>query len=46
MFGGFAALSFPDIVDLRNVFTSIWYDGISASHMLFVDADMQFDSRI
>lgn len=43
MFGGFAALSFPDIVDLRNVFTSIWYDGIKASHMLFVDADMQFE---
>lgn len=43
MFGGFAAMSFPDIVDLRNVFTSVWFDGINASHMLFVDADMQFE---
>lgn len=46
MFGGFAALSFPDIVDLRNVFLSIWFDGIKASHMLFVDADMQWEPEL
>lgn len=43
MFGGFASCSWPDIVDIRNVFTSIWFDAIDASHMLFVDADMQFE---
>lgn len=46
MFGGFATLSFPDIVDLRNVFTSIWMDGVKASHMLFVDADMAFEPEL
>lgn len=43
MFGGFSALSFPDIVDLRNVFLSVWFDALDATHMLFVDADMQFE---
>jgi hypothetical protein len=46
MFGGFASLSWPDIVDLRNVFLSVWYDGIKASHLLFVDADMQFEPEL
>lgn len=46
MFGGFAAMSFPDIVDLRNVFLSVWFDGMTASHMLFVDADMQFEPEL
>lgn len=46
MFGGFASLSFPDIVDLRNVFTSIFYDGLTASHLLFVDADMQWEPEL
>jgi len=39
-------MSFPDIVDLRNVFTSIWFDGLKASHLLFVDADMQFEPEL
>ena len=39
-------MSFPDIVDLRNVFTSVWYDGINASHLLFVDADMGFEPEL
>lgn len=43
MFGGFASMSFPDIVDLRNVFLSIWYYGMTASHLLFIDADMGWE---
>jgi hypothetical protein len=46
MFGGFSSLSFPDIVDLRNVYTSIWFDGMTTSHMLFIDADMQFEPEL
>ena len=42
MFGGFSSLSFPDLIDLRNVFLSVWFDGMKASHLLFVDADMEF----
>lgn len=38
------AWSFPDIVDLRNLFLTVWYDCLpSASRLLFVDADMQFE---
>lgn len=46
LFGGFSALSFPDIVDLRNVFLSVWFDALDATHMLFVDADMQFEPAL
>lgn len=46
MFGGFSTLSFPDIVDLRNVFLSVWYDALDATHMLFVDADMAFEPEL
>jgi hypothetical protein len=40
--GGVSTLSFPDIAELRNMATTIWYDALDASHMLFVDADMGF----
>lgn len=40
---GFSTLTFPDIAELRNIFLSIWYDLLpSSTHMLFVDADMEF----
>lgn len=43
IFGGLACHSFPDIVDLRNVLLSVWYEAVDATHMLFVDADMGFE---
>jgi hypothetical protein len=46
MFGGFSSISFPDIADLRNVFLSVWYDTMDASHILMVDADMQFEPAL
>lgn len=45
-FGGYMTHSFPDIVDLRNVFLSIFMDGTDASHLLFVDADMSFQPEL
>lgn len=46
MAGGFGTLSFPDIVEIRNIFLSIWYDKIMSSHLLFIDADMGFDPQL
>ena len=44
--GGFGTLSYPDIVEIRNIFLSIWYDRIQTSHMLFIDADMGFPPEL
>src|SRR5262249_34139906 len=44
--GGFGTLSYPDIVEIRNIFLSIWYDKIQTSHMLFIDADMGFSPQL
>lgn len=38
--GGFGTLSYPDIVEIRNIFLSLWYDTIGTSHLLFIDSDM------
>lgn len=40
--GGFGTLSYPDIVEIRNIFLTIWMDSVKSSHMLFIDADMGF----
>lgn len=45
-FYGFAQKSFPDIADLRAIFLTTWLDGTDASHLLFVDADMQFEPEL
>lgn len=42
----FGSQSFPDIAELRNIFLSLWFDRIGASHILFVDADMDFEPRL
>ncbi len=44
--GGFGTLSYPDIVEIRNIFLSIWFDRIQSSHMLFVDSDMSFPPQL
>jgi hypothetical protein len=37
----FGSLSFPDIVEVRNIFLSIFYDkNPLATHLLFIDSDM------
>lgn len=41
-----STVSLPDIVDARNLFLTLWYDNSDASHLLFVDADMDFDSNL
>lgn len=40
--GGISTLSFPDIAELRDMATTIWYDTLDASHILFIDSDMGF----
>ncbi len=46
MGGGFGTLSYPDIVEIRNIALTIWYDRIQTSHMLFIDADMGWDAQL
>lgn len=41
--GGVSTLSFPDIAELREIATTIWYDTMpDVEHLLFIDADMGF----
>jgi len=46
-FHSISAQSFPDIVDVRNLFLTLWHDKLpDSTHMLFVDADMQFEPQL
>lgn len=45
MLGGIATLSICDIIETRNVFLSMFYQ-TDATHLLFIDADMQFSSSM
>lgn len=39
----FSTYSYFDLVRIRNLALTYWYDTTDATHMLFVDADMSFD---
>lgn len=42
----FAAISFPDIIEVRNIFATIWFDQTEMSHLLMIDSDMSFDPQL
>lgn len=42
----FVEQSLPDIADLRNILTTIWFDKTKADHILQVDADMAFEPQL
>jgi hypothetical protein len=44
--GGFGTLSYPDIVEIRNIFLSMWMDSVKTSHMLFIDSDMSWPPEL
>src|SRR5260221_10260862 len=44
---GISTLSFPDIGELRDMATTIWYDSMpDFTHLLFIDADMGFPAEL
>ena len=43
----FGTLSFPDVTEVRNIFTSIFYDKTPmATHCLMMDSDMAFEPQL
>lgn len=42
----YSSQSHPDIADLRDKLTTIWFDGTQADYMLWVDADMGFEPQM
>ncbi len=43
----FGSLSFPDVVEVRNIFCSIFFDKTPmATHCLMIDGDMNFDPQL
>lgn len=38
--------SYPDIAEVRNILTTIWFDCTKADHILFIDADMAFEPQL
>ena len=42
----FTTISYADIVESRNYLLTRWFDKTNATHLLFVDADMGFDTQL
>lgn len=42
----FGTLSIPDIVQLRNLLLTVWYDKTDLDHLLFIDGDMEFSPQM
>lgn len=44
---GFATFGAPDIAEVRNIATSLWYDSSPQStHLLMIDSDMGFEPQL
>jgi len=46
LFGGFGLMGYPDIVKVRNVFVTKFFEKTDATHILQIDADMRFSSKM
>lgn len=42
----YSSQSYPDIAELRDIFTTIWFDRTNADWMLQIDADMGFEPQL
>lgn len=42
----FSSVSYFDVVESRNLLLTYWYDKTDASHLLFIDADMGFETQL
>jgi hypothetical protein len=45
--GAFAAFSYPEVSEARNILLTAWYDNMpDSTHLLFIDSDMGFDPSV
>ena len=42
----FSSVSYFDVAESRNLLLTYWYDKTDASHLLFIDADMGFETQL
>ncbi len=42
----YSSQSHPDIAELRDMFTTLWFDATKAEYMLWIDADMSFEPQM